>query len=110
MRILLLSLTLLAAACTRLAPPELADDPSAQRYALHGEIVSLSPGEKLAVIKHEKIEGWMEAMTMDFPVKERAEFEKLKPGAKITAKVFQREKGLDFWIGKIQVQRAGQGE
>lgn len=81
-----------------------------REYALRGEVVRLDAKLQVATLRHEKIEGWMEAMTMDFPVKERAEFEKLKPGAKITAKVFQREKGLDFWIGKIQVQRAGQGE
>ena len=31
--------------------------------------------EQSALIKHEKIDDWMEAMTMDFPIKDKAEFD-----------------------------------
>ena len=74
-----------------------------KEYQLHGEVVRLDPQHKIAVIKGEKIEGWMEAMTMEYPVKAPAEFEKLKPGLKIQATVFQRPSSLDYWIGNIQV-------
>jgi Cu/Ag efflux protein CusF len=71
-------------------------------YGVRGEVVSLDAKNQIATLKHEKIEGWMEAMTMGFPVKERAEFEKLRTGMRITAKIYQREGDLEFWIAGIQ--------
>jgi Cu/Ag efflux protein CusF len=44
----------------------------------------------------------MDAMTMDFPVKEPSELKKVKPGDRITATVFVRD--LDYHVGNIQVQ------
>ncbi len=86
---------LLAAGCG--APPA----PQVKRYALRGEIVSLDPQNKVATVKHEKIEGWMEAMTMDFPVRDDAGWKRLTPGALITATVFVD--GMDYHLGEIQV-------
>ena len=71
-----------------------------QRHALRGEVMRLDANLKVALIKHEEIPGWMHAMTMEFPVKDAAEFAKLKVGDKITATVFVRD--LDYWIGEIQ--------
>jgi len=65
-----------------------------------GEVVRLDANLKVALIKHEDIPGWMKAMTMEFPVKDQAEFNKLKVGDQITATVFVRD--LDYWIGEIQ--------
>ncbi len=72
-----------------------------KEYQLRGEVVRLDPQHKIAVIKGDKIEGWMEAMTMEYPVKAPSEFEKLKPGLKIQATVFQRPSDLEFWIGSV---------
>jgi Cu/Ag efflux protein CusF len=41
----------------------------------------------------------MEAMTMDYPVKDQVEFDALHAGDRITATVFVQ--GLNFWIGEI---------
>ena len=71
-----------------------------KEYKLTGEVVRLDPQVRIATIKHEKIEGWMEAMTMEFPVREAKEFEKLAVGKKITATVYVN--GDEFWIGNIQ--------
>jgi protein SCO1/2 len=89
---------LLAAACSQ--PPKSA--PPEERYPLRGEVVSLDPETQTARIRHGEIQGWMEAMTMDFPVKNKAEFEKLKPGDRIAATVFVRD--LEYRLGNIQVQ------
>jgi protein SCO1/2 len=102
-RVLLASLVLVISACcsrtaSSSAPPK--------QYALHGEVLRLDARHKLATIRHEKIEGWMEAMTMDFPVHEQTEFEKLKPGLRIQATVFVREGDFEFWIGGISPQPA----
>lgn len=69
------------------------------KYPLKGEVISLDPGSHSAKIKHGKIEGWMGAMTMEYPVKDEAEFKKLAPGETITATVFVQ--GQDFWVGDI---------
>ena len=53
----------------------------------------------MLAIKHQKIEGWMEAMTMEFPVKDTEYFRSLNSGDRITATVFVRD--LDYWVGDI---------
>jgi protein SCO1/2 len=98
MRIVLLLAALLAMSCSR------APDPVPQeRYPLTGEVISVDPKTQTALIKHEEIKGWMDAMTMEFPIKEKAEFEKLKPGDRITGTVFVHD--LDYRLGEIQVRR-----
>ena len=74
-------------------------DSNLKRYQLRGQVVRLDPEGRVALIKHQKIEGWMEAMTMEFPVKDRREFQALHVGDLITATVFVRD--LDYWIGEI---------
>ena len=92
---------LLFAACSRQA------NQPVKRYQLRGEIKSLDPQAKTATIQHEKIGDWMEAMTMEYPVKDPAEFAKLKVGQRITATVFVRE--ADYWIGEIRSEGATEG-
>jgi protein SCO1/2 len=74
-----------------------------QRYQLHGQILRLRPENRIAVIKHEKIEGWMEAMTMEFPVPDAAAYDKLKEGEWIHATV--RVNDLYFWLTDIVVEK-----
>lgn len=71
-----------------------------RQYTLHGEVVSLDPQVHTAKIKHEKIEGWMEAMTMEYPIKNAADFQTLHPGDCVTASVFVQD--VSFWIGEIR--------
>ena len=73
------------------------------RYQLNGEIVHLDPVHQLTVIRHQKIEGWMEAMTMEFPVKNIDEYRRLRVGEHITATVYVQD--LDYWIGEIHEVR-----
>lgn len=63
---------------------------------MSGEIVSMDAKSQTATVKHGKIEGWMEAMTMEYPVKDQQEFAKLKVGEKIQAKILVQ--GTDYWI------------
>jgi Cu/Ag efflux protein CusF len=71
----------------------------AKEYKATGEILALDPAAQTAKIKADKIDGWMEAMTMDFPVKDKQEFEKLKVGETIQGKVTVR--GTDYWLSGI---------
>ena len=66
---------------------------------MQGEVVSGDPAAQTAMVKSGKIEGWMEAMTMEYPVKDKQEFGKLKAGEKIQAKILVQ--GTDYWIASV---------
>jgi len=70
-----------------------------ERYKLDGVVVSLDPQAHLAKINGQKIEGWMDAMTMEYPVNDRAEFGTLHVGDHITATVLVQ--GLNYSLGEI---------
>jgi protein SCO1/2 len=72
----------------------------AKEYQLRGEIKGLDPGGHVATIRHEAIPGFMNAMTMGYPVKDQSEFSKLKVGEAITATVYVKDD--DMWVGNIK--------
>jgi Cu/Ag efflux protein CusF len=84
----------LLAGCQRNPPPQ-----PVKEYQMQGEVVSVDPSAQTAMVKSGKIEGWMEAMTMEYPVKDKAEFSKLKAGEKIQAKILVQ--GTDYWIASV---------
>jgi Cu/Ag efflux protein CusF len=71
-----------------------------KQYDLRGEVVSLEEQGRIAKIKHEQIADWMGPMTMEFPVKEEADFAKLKAGQPIHAKV--NVQGFSFWVSGVE--------
>lgn len=73
-----------------------------KQYELHGRVMSLNPQTQGAVINGQKIEGWMGAMTMEYPVKAESDFQKLRPGEQISATVYVQ--GMNYWIGGIRPQ------
>lgn len=92
---------LLLAACAYQSPETFSE------FEMTGEIVSLDAAVKHARIRHEDIKGrdgklWMGAMTMEFPVKQPAEFARLRPGMRLHAKVVQRDSDLTYWIEGIR--------
>ena len=90
---------LLLAGCQRTAPVQ-----PAKEYQMQGEVVALDPAAHLATVKAGKIEGWMEAMTMEYPVKDPQEFNKLKVGGKFQGKVTVQ--GTDYWISSVNAEPA----
>ena len=84
-------------------PSNPASNAPIERYALDGVVLQLDPQGHVAKIKHQKIGTWMGAMTMEFPVKDPDEFNKLKVGDHITATVFVQD--LNYWIGEIRQVR-----
>ncbi|MGE0882307.1 MAG: copper-binding protein [Blastocatellales bacterium] len=56
-----------------------------RRYALTGKIVSVERELKQVTIEHEEIKGYMEAMTMPFPLADEKLLGKAKKGDKIQA-------------------------
>ena len=68
-------------------------------YQMRGEVIRVDPTAQLATIKGEEIQGWMPAMTMEYPIKDKQEFQRLKAGEQIQAKVVVQ--GADFWLAGI---------
>jgi Cu/Ag efflux protein CusF len=98
----MLLLALALCACTNQHRATVSNAPI-EKYKLDGVVVSLDPKGHVAKINGQKIEGWMEAMTMEYPVKDPSEFEKLHAGDHITATVFVQD--LNFWVGDIHQVR-----
>ncbi|MEO5923219.1 MAG: copper-binding protein [Bryobacteraceae bacterium] len=73
-------------------------------YPLTGEVARLDPDTKIATIKHQAIGDWMGAMTMDFPVKDPADFAKLSTGKPVSATVFVQ--GINYWVGEVKDSQA----
>jgi Cu/Ag efflux protein CusF len=92
-RILLVALALGLAACASTA--------QVKRYPMEGDVKALDAGSKTATIDAGKIGDWMEAMTMDYPVKPDAEFAKLKVGDHIKATVVVED--VKYYVTAITV-------
>ena len=102
-----LALAMLGSACSRsastpptpnttaAAPAKSADE----RYALHGEIISVDAARHVLVVKHEEIKGYMPAMTMEFSVSV-GDAAVAKAGQRIRAEMIP-SKEADFRLEKI---------
>jgi len=102
---ILVMMALAIAACST-AP---ADEPkaNAKRYDLKGKVISVDKAGKRAKIEHEEIPGFMEKMTMDFPIKEDWVWEELAPGAEIRAELVVDSSAKDpYWLEKIGIVAA----
>lgn len=104
-----LSLAVIAltlAACAKSEPVAEKKEPKAtveeplRKYTLKGEVSRIDAENRIATIKHEAIGDWMGPMTMDFPVKESADFAKLTPGKPVQATVFVQ--GFSYWVGEVK--------
>lgn len=79
---------------------------SEKRYPMRGEVIRVEAASQVANIKHEKIGDWMDAMTMDFPVKPKSELDKIAPGDQITGTVVVKD--MDYYLTNITVvKKAG---
>lgn len=77
---------------------------TAKRYDLKGKVVSVDKAAKKAKIEHEDIPGFMEKMTMDFPITEDWVWDELQPGAEIRAELVIDSTAKDpYWLEKIGI-------
>jgi Cu/Ag efflux protein CusF len=58
-------------------------------FTFHGVVESVDSKAGRVTVNNEKIEGWMDAMTMAYSVDKPADLEKVKPGDRIEATVYQ---------------------
>ncbi|MEO6655697.1 MAG: SCO family protein [Pyrinomonadaceae bacterium] len=83
--------------------------PNAKRYQIKGKIVSVDKTAKKAKIDHQKIEGFMDAMTMEFPVHADWALDDLTPGAELTGELVVDSSAKDpFWIENITIVAAAE--
>jgi Cu/Ag efflux protein CusF len=81
------------------APATKAASSPVQRYQLHGQIVQLDVSHQVARDPAPEDQSWVEAMTMEFPVKDESEFQAIHTGDQIAATVFVQD--TDWWVGEI---------
>ena len=72
-----------------------------KRYPMQGQITALDGTTRTATIAAGKIGDWMEAMTMEYPVKPDAEFAKLHVGDRIEATVVVGDPA--YYVTQIKV-------
>jgi protein SCO1 len=68
------------ASCSPAAPP-----PTADRYPIAGQLLGLQLDTGQVVLKHGEVVGYMDAMTMPFPVADRASIRDRRPGDLVKA-------------------------
>jgi Cu/Ag efflux protein CusF len=68
---------------------------------MQGEIKAVDASAKTATIAAGKIGDWMEAMTMEYPVKPDSEFQKLHVGDRIEATVVVSD--LKYYVTDVKV-------
>lgn len=78
-----------------------ASQPAVRRYPMEGTVKALDPAAKTATIDAGKIGDWMEAMTMEYPVKPDSEFSKLKVGDHIKATVVVQD--VKYYVTDVTV-------
>lgn len=77
---------------------------NAKRYPIKGKIVSADKTTKKAKIDHERIEGYMEAMTMEFPIHADWAWDELTPGAEIKGDLVVDSTAKEpFWVENIGI-------
>jgi protein SCO1/2 len=76
----------------------------AKHYTLKGKVVAVDRAKKKATVAHDEIPGYMEAMTMDFPVREDWVWDDLTAGAEIRADLVVDKDG--YWLEKIGIVAA----
>jgi len=75
-------------------------DTNRQVFKVKGVVKELKPNGRTAAIAHEEIPNYMDAMTMDFDVKDKRELEGLKPGDSIVFRMVVTKD--DGWIENIR--------
>jgi len=77
---------------------------NAKRFPFKGKVVSVDKAAKKAKIDHEAIEGYMDAMTMEFPIHDDMVWDELTPGAEIKAGLVVDSSSKDgYWLENLVI-------
>jgi Cu/Ag efflux protein CusF len=72
-----------------------------KRYPMQGKVLTVDPAARTATIAAGKIGDWMDAMTMEYPVKPDSELAKLHAGDQIEAAVVVD--GAKYYVTDVKV-------
>lgn len=101
--ILFICFSMLITACGGEQQP-VSNEANVKRYDLRGKVISVDKAAKRARIDHEEVPGFMERMTMDFPIKEDWVWNDLVPGVEIRADLVVDSSAKDpYWLEKIGI-------
>jgi protein SCO1/2 len=100
-RTILLFLIVVLLAVTGCGRQEKGGSEPANYYHLRGQVVALEPASSLITIAHEKIPGFMEAMTMPFSIKDSALFRGVEVGDSVCGVVAVRKP--EIWLDSLTV-------
>jgi protein SCO1/2 len=80
---------------------------TAKRYPFVGKVISVDKAAKKATIAHEEIQGYMPAMTMEYPIHEDWVWNDLTPGSEIHAELVVDNTANDpYWLEKVSIVAA----
>lgn len=90
--------------CQNTSPDAESNPANQKRYDLRGTVVSVDKLNKRAKIDHEAIPGFMDRMTMDFPIRENWVWEDLVPGVQVRAELVVDSAAKDpYWLEKMSI-------
>ncbi|MEQ1945980.1 MAG: copper-binding protein [Bryobacteraceae bacterium] len=92
-------MTVLAAALLTAAVCLAQVAPAKKALMFHGKVEAVNEAAKSLKVNGEKVEGWMDAMTMDYKVEDPAILKKLKAGDQIMATVYEG----DMVLHKVEI-------
>ena len=94
-----LTLCVVLVGCNKGTQP--ASSNSAKHYQLKGKVVSVDKQSKMLNVDGEEIPGFMNAMTMPYPVKLESELDKVHPGDAISADLTVQDD--NSWLENITI-------
>jgi protein SCO1/2 len=97
----LLLLIVLLVAVTGCGRQEKGASTPTNHHPLKGQVVALDPASSLITIAHDKIPGFMEAMTMPFSIKDSALFHGVEVGDSVRGVVAVRRP--EIWLDSLTV-------
>jgi protein SCO1/2 len=76
-----------------------------RRYELRGKVVAVDLNNREATIAHQKIEGYMDAMTMSYAIKDDLALKELTPGDDVSATLVVGD--TSSWLEDISITKGG---
>jgi protein SCO1/2 len=102
--VLLITAIFLLAGCQPSGHTNPTASAEAKRYDMKGTVVSVDKAKKRAKIDHQDIPGFMDAMTMDFPIHDDSVLAVLTPGSEVRAQLVVDSAAKDpYWLENISV-------
>ena len=104
--VIILFSVLLFTACQKADTQSQNASVDAKRFAFRGKVVAVDKANKKATISHDDIPGYMDAMTMDFPIRADWVWDDLTKDADIRADLVVDDAKGEFWLENLAIVAA----